>query len=417
MNSNSDSSLSFDFLNPEDTPLWVQLSPGLKKGDPLTESLLSIPMLAKIGHNPQFAISWLREHVLDTPDPQFAVPSLQLGTLPPWMDLSSAARGQAVLLRHFCSVFTLLIAILFNGFVISRFAQVLVMAGYAKNPRETYLRFRSTAVHIWMWLRFSLSDPLSPARISLLQVRCMHGLARHVAQTRGGWDQKTQFVPLSQFDTSLVLLGFSSIILESMSVELKISLSQQEQRDVIHFWRAVGWHLGLQDAYNPCTTLPQSLDMLHEFYRAIVPHLSTHILPSSLLLLRSSITGFGLYTPMSVDVAEAIMFLQSPDRDYPVDRSWTGIPRPNSYAYLLLTCWVSLCTRFWIFSYIFNFIFESLLSLSRKSSRIKTIVEHFYAFVWSPFFHYVFYFLDYYFPLNFQGQVSNHNSTLTLKQK
>src|SRR3989338_8708274 len=282
-------SLLFDFLSPECTPQWYAISCGLREGDHLTDEVLSIQEISRIGHSTEYASRWIQEHVLSS-ETAFDDPALQLANhTPAWLDVEAVVRGQTIFLKFFYAFFTLLIAILLNGFVISRFSEVLVLSGYARSARETYLRFRSTAVQIWLWMKYSLLDPLSPARVSLLQVRCMHGLARNVTRVRGAWNESIHFVPLSQFDTSLVLLGFSSILIDGMGKEMGIQLSQRDKTDLTHLWRYIGWHLGLKDEYSPCVNYATSQSMLAEFYQTILPYLTHNPRPSSLLLLRSAI--------------------------------------------------------------------------------------------------------------------------------
>src|SRR3989338_11473834 len=241
----------------------------------------------------------------------------------------------------------------------------------------------------------SLFDPLSPARVSLLHVRCLHGLARGVTRTREAWNEEVHFVPLSQFDLSLVLLGFSSITLDGVAHEMGVRFTPRERDDFIHLWRCIGWHLGIKDEYNPCNSTGGCFAMLDEFYASIVPHLTSHPRPSSLQLLNSAIDGFGHWTPMSVDMCTAILFLRQTTRPLPaLDQSWTRIAGPNPVAAALLRKWVDGCQNSRLMALFFNALFMNLLIAAWKFTRAKNAVEHVFAYIWSPFVHFIFVFLQ-----------------------
>src|SRR3989338_3697607 len=81
--------------------------------------------------------------------------------VPEWalQQRESIERGQQLFLQNIDSFLTALIRVLLNGFVIARFSEVLILSGYAHSPRISFLRFRATALHIWMWMNYSLFDP------------------------------------------------------------------------------------------------------------------------------------------------------------------------------------------------------------------------------------------------------------------
>ena len=132
-------SLLFDFLTAEKAPLWHGMADGLRQGDPLTDELLTLQQVAMIGHSPEATAEWIRGRLGAGEKGGWREPELQMGVEgPEWVDRAAVERGQALFLKHFYAFFTLLIAVLLNGFVISRFSEVLVLSGYARSPRETY---------------------------------------------------------------------------------------------------------------------------------------------------------------------------------------------------------------------------------------------------------------------------------------
>ena len=64
---------------------------------------------------------------------------------PDWLDCGAVARGQRVHMKHFYAFLVSLTGGLLHGFVIGRFSEVLVMAGYVVDDWTTFSRYRDTS--------------------------------------------------------------------------------------------------------------------------------------------------------------------------------------------------------------------------------------------------------------------------------
>lgn len=79
-----------------------------------------------------------------------------LDQVPHWVDPGKIRRGQALYANVYFIYALVLLGALANGFIISRFSEVLVLSGYATDPRLAGRRFRDTG------MRCSLGSACSP---------------------------------------------------------------------------------------------------------------------------------------------------------------------------------------------------------------------------------------------------------------
>jgi hypothetical protein len=89
----------------------------------------------------------------------------------------------------------------------SRFAEVLWLAGYTKDDWTTYARYRDTACAISSWMEYDLFDFDSVGFRNVVRVRGMHEHARRLVAAR--WRRRANGeqigVPLCQYDMALVV--------------------------------------------------------------------------------------------------------------------------------------------------------------------------------------------------------------------
>ena len=230
-------------------------------------------------------------------EPMPALRQVPQSAEPPWVDWDLVQRGQQLWCQHLARAVFALQAVLLQGFSITRFAEVLHQAGYAQSPLTTAQRYRATGLIVTDWFRYSLSDPSSPARLGLYAVRCMHSFARrrtgHVFDRRLG-----EGIALSQYDLGEVLLGFTGACLAIMEDDMGMGRFPHEERDaMIHTWRLIGWHLGILDEFNVCSSV-ERVDACWADYMEWTPLRLTTCRMTTHLLQKSVMQAFGTYLGM-----------------------------------------------------------------------------------------------------------------------
>jgi hypothetical protein len=232
-----------------------------------------------------------------------------------------------------------LFALLIHGFGINRFSEVLVQAGYAKTPWATHVRFRDTGAAIHLWMISDITNPNSAGRRSLQQVRWMHAFARSVVQLPGGlWEREEAIekerlvrsgenpdpskaylgVPLSQYDLAMTLLGFSSVAMSYMIDDYGVEISAQSREDLTHFWRYVGYHLGIREEFNSCATAAEAEQLARDML-SFAPNFAKSARASTPLLAQSLMKGFGRYTGIPNSVLVALPVIVGENRSWSLD--------------------------------------------------------------------------------------------------
>mmetsp|Transcript_43569 Transcript_43569/g.137922 ORF Transcript_43569/g.137922 Transcript_43569/m.137922 type:complete len:237 (+) Transcript_43569:72-782(+) len=75
-------------------------------------------------------------------------------------------------------------------------------------------------------------------------------------------------IPLSQYDLAEVQLGFSGVCMSIMEVEQGMGkLSDADTEAMVHVWRFIGWHLGILDDFNVCSSAQGLHDCLEDYMR------------------------------------------------------------------------------------------------------------------------------------------------------
>uniref|UniRef100_A0A7S1RH83 ER-bound oxygenase mpaB/mpaB'/Rubber oxygenase catalytic domain-containing protein n=1 Tax=Alexandrium catenella TaxID=2925 RepID=A0A7S1RH83_ALECA len=213
---------------------------------------------------------------------------------PEWVDWDLVRKGQALWSEHLGRAFLALTAALLQGFTIARFAEVLHRAGYAQSPLTSVNRYSATAFFLHDWFLYPLDDPESRARKGIYTVRCMHSYARRRSNELFS-REAGEGIPLSQYDLGEVQLGFSVVCLSVMENELAMPKFACDEREaMVHVWRLIGWHLGIQDRFNVCTSV-DDLEACFEDYMRWTPQRLRSCRESTHVLQRVAVEGFGTH--------------------------------------------------------------------------------------------------------------------------
>ncbi|MBL9039386.1 MAG: DUF2236 domain-containing protein, partial [Archangium sp.] len=92
-----------------------------------------------------------------------------------------------------------------------------------------------------------------------LRVRLIHARVRHGLRRSSAWRHDDWGVPINQYDMAGTLLLFSSIVVDGLQ-QLGVTMTRDEEDDVMHLWRVVGWVMGV-DAELTCTSLGEAREL------------------------------------------------------------------------------------------------------------------------------------------------------------
>ena len=141
--------------------------------------------------------------------------------------------------------------------------KILVYTNQSSVPVTAYRRYIQTIFHMLNWYEHDLK-PGTKSWKSLEAVR-----KRHVISSK--YAEKGNHGFIQQKDMALTQFGFMGYITIRPDI-LGIPVSRDNYEAFVHFWRVMGYMLGIQDRFNVCTdswqtTKPRLEIMLNEIYR------------------------------------------------------------------------------------------------------------------------------------------------------
>jgi len=166
---------------------------------------------------------------------------------PEWLDQRQI--DEAVKFTHRLGInngFILRDLSLMAGYLYPGFNQPLILTGALKKQAGTRL---AETTKWWV----DITEPqglerLSTGFISTIYVRFIHALVRRQLKKSDRWDSEVWGVPLNQFDLAMTNLAFSSVVLLGIRA-LGVWPTKQETKSFLHFWRYVGWLMGIDEKW------------------------------------------------------------------------------------------------------------------------------------------------------------------------
>ncbi|XP_047496098.1 uncharacterized protein LOC125043821 [Penaeus chinensis] len=210
---------------------------------------------------------------------------------PSWLDRQLFNRGREFYYRYFfCMSFSEVLALVFM-FSIMRALRPLMYTGRSDSPRKALRRYFSTFQHVTAWHEGDVWDPTDRAHKDLLSVRAIHnrlsGVFNSSKEHHKVWntnthdkgheepacpfyhtiredlkDQAGEGLSLegpdnppffiSQWDMSLTQYQFMGLVVAHPRKMGAGAATDEDLEGLVHFWRGLGWLLGIDDKYNFC---------------------------------------------------------------------------------------------------------------------------------------------------------------------
>ncbi|KAI1302307.1 hypothetical protein HDE_02536 [Halotydeus destructor] len=203
----------------------------------------------------QTSLLTLKSAAILCPGDNEADPDLE----PDWLDRSKIARAKQLFkdnlfgffFGHLCGLVLLV--------YVQSILKPLLFTRNSRNVACIFRRYLSTLTHVKLWYEGDIFSKDDPARQSILQVRKMH---KKVAdQLNAHKIIGTQELSISQYDmliTQFAFIGFAILKPEKFG----ISLTSEDFDCVIHYWRCIGYLLGMDDKFNLCSRKPDEMRRL-----------------------------------------------------------------------------------------------------------------------------------------------------------
>lgn len=228
---------------------YQQLSDALWQGDPAMDTLVDWLFAENPGQRKKLFEQALQhgvDSVEDCPQPISDFFAL-VDTVPDWVEpqqLDEAIEFMAAVGIN--ANYILRDVALMGGYLLSGLNQALVLTG-ALNKGASQ---RVAETSKW-WIECTEKGGLKREGAGFkatIHVRMIHTLVRRNLKNRKEWQAEQWGLPINQIDMAATNLAFCSLLLLGLR-GLGIFPSPRESRAVMHFWKYLGWLMGVDEAW------------------------------------------------------------------------------------------------------------------------------------------------------------------------
>ncbi|XP_022248873.1 uncharacterized protein LOC106465301 [Limulus polyphemus] len=210
---------------------------------------------------------------------------------PPWLVKEKFYRAREVFRRNFFSIFFAHLSGLFLLVYIPNMLNPLHYTGNSSNLVRIFRRYVSTMCHVRKWYEGDIWNPEDPAYKSIIITRSMH---RNVADRLNG---PCQNVVMSQYDMAMTQFSFIGVIVLFPRC-LGIYCSQEDLESLVHFWRGVGYQLGIDDRFNICDgSLVETEAVFHKIMDIVWKPTIKSPLPEAVQMSKDIIQAMSIVIP------------------------------------------------------------------------------------------------------------------------
>ncbi|XP_064090316.1 uncharacterized protein LOC135204182 [Macrobrachium nipponense] len=174
----------------------------------------------------------------------------------------------------------------------SRALKPLIFTGRSDTNDKAMRRYFSTLLHVMTWYEGDVWDPNDPAHKDVLSIRSIHNKVAQLVNSsrnhekvknikvtdKGHVEPECPYYPsiredmrrvaenaldhqessqpltyLNQLDMSLTQYSFFGLLVAHPKKLGAGAATEEEFEGLIHFWRGIGWLLGIDDKYNFCS--------------------------------------------------------------------------------------------------------------------------------------------------------------------
>ncbi|XP_055539957.1 uncharacterized protein LOC129726839 isoform X2 [Wyeomyia smithii] len=180
--------------------------------------------------------------------------------LPPWYDEAKFKRGQKFFKDNIAAGFLSSLCGLLVVFAIPSILEVLMFTRRSSTTVTAYKRYVLTILHTLNLYNAELK-PGTDCWKTLAYVRRMHAVSSKQANA------SNSRMMVSQKDMAITQFGFFGYVVTNHA-KLGIQYDEEGMEGIVHFWRTIGYMLGIQDRFNICTdsveTTKRRMELLNE---------------------------------------------------------------------------------------------------------------------------------------------------------
>jgi len=130
----------------------------------------------------------------------------------------------------------------------------LLVTGHSRTVSQLFTRYLSTTMHVNNWFTYDPFDPRSKSYRSLKVVRAYHQqVAAKLNQATGCMANCKPWLWMNQWamcHAQFTFMGFMTVFRDKLGFRL---FTPADYHAMFHFWRVIGYCLGIEDDFNLCS--------------------------------------------------------------------------------------------------------------------------------------------------------------------
>lgn len=224
---------------------------GLMQGDPLADALAqeSLTMDSELFRERVHTALTQGVNAVDEPSQVMRDLFEQVETRPEWLDEAQCALASRVI-RRTGNLGSLVLRdfALMGGYQSSAINKPLVFTGALDKAAVNRIAETNS-----FWVDITRKNGLKPNSVGIktaVRVRIMHAILRIRIQQNPSWDSQIWGLPINQLDMLATTLAFSTVFVDGVR-RLGLLITDEEAEAIMHFWKYVGYLLGIDVARLP----------------------------------------------------------------------------------------------------------------------------------------------------------------------
>ncbi|KAK8748019.1 hypothetical protein OTU49_016275 [Cherax quadricarinatus] len=323
---------------------------------------------------------------------------------PQWLDRELFDRGREFYKRYLYCLGTSDLLSLVMTLSAERALKPLIYTGRSDTPMKALRRYFSTLLHLITWFTGDVWDPNNSAHKDILFVRSIHcklsrtfnsstykekvtainvtkkghkepakslnsairqDLQRVAEETLPLETADTPVIYINQLDMSLTQYAFMGLIVAHPEKLGAGAATEEEIAGLIHFWRGIGWLMGVEDQYNFCSgSLVETKELCLEVERLIFIPLLAKVDWNYEHMATSLMTGINYIVPF---ISYPAMFRYlAYILDIPVSTFVSKTSYLHSFHYWLMRLTFSLILLVPCLLVLLNSLFLSLIDVAQR---------------------------------------------------
>ncbi|XP_067132527.1 uncharacterized protein [Centruroides vittatus] len=216
-------------------------------------------------------------------------------SIPDWVDMEKFKRAKQLHNRYMSSISFGHLSGLFMIFLYTNQIEPFRINSNESRFVSLLRRYISTVNHVRKWYTGDIWNSEDPAHKSLLIVRNMH---KKIADKTNKQFSDGSFMFGSQFAMAMTQFAFVGLI-TLFPTKLAIDWNKEDTECFLHFWRCIGYLLGMEDQYNICKGSYENVTLLFNeiLEKEIKPGIKKP-LEESVQMARDIVTTFRCVNPM-----------------------------------------------------------------------------------------------------------------------